>query len=1319
MYRVDTSHVRRREKPKAKGSGKKCVVHPEHDGVAKDCGCVEDNERTLYDESLYEDDDSKTMLDHGSASSGEELMETGSSCSSFDYQGGSPLTRDKFQGLALTREKFQGPALTRDKFQGPFTRGDVHLDLTKIHATGEEEFRSPFGKQTIVTRSRFSEPILKSTRSRLSSLLFGAANSTSRLAGSCDGENCNSKRCDEENCAFKKSDNTVYASELVREHLGDFNGNNREGNLSDSSGDAFKNHSSNLSIEETVDHSSYVGNFDNCQTKLSKNDTTHSQMNSKNPSPESIRSHHSSLPQRSDSPLFVSSVNLEISSPATSSSGSFIIDKSCDEHRVCHQCTPLTYEVQVPYYKIEYRQSGEGSSEEDELRISNCDGCENGIPSRNYEEETTPGTPDVSQEEISSRNVKCERCDKRISSGDEFERRSTLCDQCDENVDKPSDESQQCEESSCTFVDCELRISSYHTCKEQTPRCNDSEGKVSTFNVENNDGLSTGETVHPICECCENLISSCNGHKYLSPCNSCDEKFVVFDNCNEIIDKIAVEEITNPSCESCENARISTHSRTPEDELSPREEKRNSSSRQFDGRRLTKLNIKPSCDLEPDCDILNCNCCDQEFSNDLITGCEIHSFPIRRDVDDSEFSTCESCDIISGDFDSQRSTSNPGHNVESDVCRTESTSPQPQEPLPNKHCDGELRSSQYEENLPIPLSMYENYDSLLCYRSSDIEGSFDLKESSITQCEECPSCIEPFDGGTSKSAIDVSSFDSCDGTSNEDPVTLSHDTKHSGPDMHDVEKSPSPTISSISLCDIPDIRPVGPFRDSIPMSPQCLRRPPSPFCDRNSASSLDDRYSTSFPFDAKPPSPFCDGHSPSPTEELNSTSTLFEKPPSPFCDRNSASPVLDPDRVTCHYDMRPVTPRSPIRPASPSYDETIHGPPESLGHSISICDIEYTNAPSEFGNPFDCRDGIGQAEHQTDAHDYQNEEFSVENRLLDNPLEHFEENVADELKTSLGDNENPVSLDIRTSYRELSNRGLNCNESPHDKEHFDCEPIDSDLFDAEMCQDTRFSLEKVEFRTKPAASGVHEFDASMPHSREEFDVEDSFDENNFNSRISFGREHYVAKSCDPVAPFSRSFDSGPFEKETCDNELPLEDDHFHSPGIPYSDQYSAAFDDNGNPLPSPLHSLAKLHSPCKHNVQHRFGYQFYTCSVRSSDSGLADIASPDNPATLSSCACTSSSCTPHTSASSMHLTVTSQARTYRSEMYIHWWLKTKIPIASLTTDDTSPGRDSGKSVCLFLCFWVMYPCLIRVLELVPCCCVCTHVFILKSSSVDF
>lgn len=1050
MYRVDTSHVRRRDKSKAKGSGNKCVVHPEHE---EKCAC--DDEKSFYDEAMFNDDDSKTMIDHEDGDSGSSNEETGSSCSSFDYHGGSALAP------SLTRNKFDSPAL-----RGPVTRrGDVHLDLTKIHATGEDAFYSPFTKQTeaAVTRTRFSEPILKSARSRMSSLLFG------RLVGSCDADNCN------KNCDGKAE---TFGVEKLTRQSGDFS--------------------------------------ENCEGSYSSDDQPNKTACQR--CSECMSNHRSNLPQRSDSPLFVSSVNLDIVSPATSSSGSFIIDKSCNEHRVCHQCTPHSYEVQVPYYKIEYRRSGQdASSHEDETDITSCNEIS-----------------DVFQEDINDRNTQCESCNERISFVNEYEI-STLGDG---NI----------AENKPTW---DLKIS-------------DQIRSVIEFE----------ETMNPLCECCEKDISSCNGHKYLSPDNSREDEFVVKNICD------------TKSSESNETQMI-------------------------------EAKISSSCALESKFNVQNCCCCDEDFSNDEeISGYENQCSSCPGHADDTEIPPFESGDT--------RRCSSDVTNV-TDKCYSGSTNPQTHVSPSSKKCNVE-RISMFEESLPIPLSMYENYDSLLCYRSSDIEENLDRQRIS----EKCPSSFEPFDGGTSdfvpeSSAIlvpDSSSLDVCDGSSNFDAKSSSSQETCAA-----VDDFP---MNSISLCAIPNIRPASPFRDSIPipMSPQSLRRPPSPFCD-NISISPEDPYLTDFPFDARPPSPFCDGNSASPDSE-GDNALLVKKERNTFRDRNSASPELETDRVTCHYDMRPVTPLSPIRPV---YED-------GQGHSISVCDIAYTAA-------------VGQSEHGTYAVDKQNEDFIERDPQMNNFFDHSLENVTDEFSASLDDNESSrqTSLDNIISDGKIFNREL----SSHNKqvyksspdEYIACHSTGNEANDADITQTSRIPLEEDAVHTKPSNSSVNEFDCSVSLGTEE-PYSDACIRNSFSSQISFARKHSVTKSCDPIAPFNRSFDTVPYAKEIHEipfvTELQLEEEQFHSPD-------------------SPL--------PCKHNVQH----QLCTCSVRSSDSGLADIA----PASLS-CVCT-----PHTSASSMHLAVTSQARTYRSEMYIHWWLKTKIPLASLTADENEnppPGRESGKSVLL-------------------------------------
>ncbi|KAI5704729.1 hypothetical protein M8J75_008204 [Diaphorina citri] len=321
MYRVDTSRVKKREKKRAPPQQHKneCVIYPEP--------CTQGGTESSEEEE-------------------EDSVETTSSCSSFDYQQG-----------ALTRGKFLQAGGLRNAGQGGITRGNIHLDLSKITAEDNVSFRSPFAQHSVEMRSRFSEPILKSARSRMSSLLVGA-NSTSKLPGGSDaaGErlaHATSQHAD----GYSEPHSSLNLGAIESEAEGEVDLVTENINLSQIS-----NNAEVRSIESNVD----------------RKPSTDSSIVDLKPSTGSSNVDQTA----SQSHLFHSSVNLEIGSPLSSSSGSFVLDKSCDDNRVCHRCTPLKYEVQVPYYKVEYRRS-DLSSDGSTVACPRCEGartpCEEGI----------------------------------------------------------------------------------------------------------------------------------------------------------------------------------------------------------------------------------------------------------------------------------------------------------------------------------------------------------------------------------------------------------------------------------------------------------------------------------------------------------------------------------------------------------------------------------------------------------------------------------------------------------------------------------------------------------------------------------------------------------------------------------------------------------------------------------------------------------------------------------------------------------------------------------------------------------------------------
>lgn len=325
MYRVDISRVKLREKKRDKAHKNECVIYPEPE--AEDLASTEEEE--------------------------EDSVETNtSSCSSFDYQQG-----------AFTRGKFQ---------QAPFMRGDAHLDLSKINAEDENvSYKSPFGVKAsqpskkdappskLVERQRFSEPILKSSRSRMSSLLVD------KLPGGCSVEQIPDAKHFVEN----RLNGNYDSEDPVDAYLED----NAENFLPDDTiGTANKcNKETPLQNEPP---SSYISKhlFEKSKDVCAKSEVLVEKSETLRKKSKDLCKTTQNLYVKSEPVVFHSSINLDIASPMTSSSGSFVIDETCDENKVCHRVSPKELEVQVPYYRIEYRQ--EGGSESDEAVT--CPRCE-------------------------------------------------------------------------------------------------------------------------------------------------------------------------------------------------------------------------------------------------------------------------------------------------------------------------------------------------------------------------------------------------------------------------------------------------------------------------------------------------------------------------------------------------------------------------------------------------------------------------------------------------------------------------------------------------------------------------------------------------------------------------------------------------------------------------------------------------------------------------------------------------------------------------------------------------------------------------------
>ncbi|KAI5737631.1 hypothetical protein M8J76_015239 [Diaphorina citri] len=361
MYRVDTSRVKKREKKRTPPQQHKneCMIYPEP--------CTQGGTESSEEE---EEEDS---------------VETTSSCSSFDYQQG-----------ALTRGKFLQAGGLGNAGQGGITRGNIHLDLSKITAEDNVSFRSPFAQHSVEMRSRFSEPILKSARSRMSSLLVGA-NSTSRLPGGSDaaGERLThaaSQHAD----GYSEPHSSLNLGAIESEAEGEVDPVTENINLSQIS-----NNAEVRSIESNVD----------------RKPSTDSSIVDLKPSTGSSNVDQTA----SQSHLFHSSVNLEIGSPLSSSSGSFVLDKSCDDNRVCHRCTPLKYEVQVPYYKVEYRRS-DLSSDGSTVACSRCEGARSSCD-RKVDSSRTP-----CDSEVDTSRTPCEEVDTSRTPCEEVDTSRTPCE---------------------------------------------------------------------------------------------------------------------------------------------------------------------------------------------------------------------------------------------------------------------------------------------------------------------------------------------------------------------------------------------------------------------------------------------------------------------------------------------------------------------------------------------------------------------------------------------------------------------------------------------------------------------------------------------------------------------------------------------------------------------------------------------------------------------------------------------------------------------------------------------------------------------------
>lgn len=154
----------------------------------------------------------------------------------------------------------------------------------------------------------------------------------------------------------------------------------------------------------------------------------------------------------------------------------------------------------------------------------------------------------------------------------------------------------------------------------------------------------------------------------------------------------------------------------------------------------------------------------------------------------------------------------------------------------------------------------------------------------------------------------------------------------------------------------------------------------------------------------------------------------------------------------------------------------------------------------------------------------------------------------------------------------------------------------------------------------------------------------------------------------------------------------------------------------GVPASSLLQTLSSKENERCLSDCHRFNN---TCklSVRSSDSGLADITSSlintstrgqlniesDSSSNFEGhCVCTSPfETTPHTSASEEKVYITEykvetaapdlEPATFKSGMYAHWWLKTKIPAHVLKTPVTTGfSSDTGKAnISVYACFLII------------------------------